>query len=154
MYFLSLVCIIMAGPFHLLAPCFSSATKPQRRAREVSDIVVTSFVPLTTRRVLYLASRVFLYTRLKELCESRGGLTSWAPVPNSSYGFCGRKALNLNLYTRPLHKVVSFISMCMFVCMYAYVCMYRIHTEFNRRLVIAMFVCALCSFGYLPVIHT
>ena len=35
--------------------------------------------------------------RAQELCESRGGRPD-LPVPNSPYGFCGRKAtLNLNV---------------------------------------------------------
>ena len=39
------------------------------------------------------------WPRAQELCESRGGRPGH-PVPNSSYGFCGRKAtLSLNCLT-------------------------------------------------------
>ena len=44
------------------------------------------------RSVLWTLSTMFTLTfRAQELCESRGGRPG-LPVPNSPYGFCGRKA--------------------------------------------------------------
>ena len=38
-----------------------------------------------------------MLARAQELCESRGGGRPGLPVPNSPYGLCGRKTLNIEL---------------------------------------------------------